>query len=960
MKDKNAPLTPETGASEAARRRGKTVSSLFAVLLILTMLFTMVFSACRQYAVELDAAYASLRSSVCSLRSLISFEGQLEDFFRNFGIRQTSVYAELTKPFFDYFGVSAETLNACKSYWEAAALYYFPDGGQAITSDGAGSFPLDKSRTHALEEAGIQWGSDWVYSAVRLQDGWLYMKWVPVENIYNVNFERIAEACPGDLCIVENDTGRILVSSDEQTYDFLDESRITFDEERSSTAADGIRAGFLRGKAPLSGVFFEKSSLLDRYSVFVYVSVRAVLAGALRKTLPVHGLILLCFLFIWFCARKLRAKGSALPDRESCLRLGTKNCFSLSVMRQLLPLLLAGILSISAIATYLPLLTNYIDHNGKMEKSLRAFVKEIELNDEEWGKMEDIYRRLVLGHVSMIDLFSHTMGEDFTPDVLQDLAQRLGFDSVVIFDGDGVSRMSTTGYTGYTISQNPNDEEYLLWNLLKNADTGIMGELSDKSGFYAAARRLFGTSGLIYVTLPDDSLVTMKEQTDIRAALLRIDTGTYAKMYAAAAAPETLLWAAASSTAVHPIANTLPETALMNRYYGAQAINGYEYYLNTMTDDSHILISAEQFRVFTEPVKKALAVIIPEILLLSLFILCGSCIYPCDDGWLQKEPVRQVLTRLRSADVEAPVPEEQELRREVRKRCSELLLLLCAALVVLYFIDTIYADHPVADYLFSRQWQREPSIFSLTTIILSVLFLIFGMNFLKAVLRALSSKMDSRAETFSDLIVSIVQFLLTVVVVIYSLHELGVDTRVILTSAGVVSLIIGYGSQSIVEDLVSGIFLIMEDQVRIGEYIEIDDFMGKVEHIGLRTTRAAYDNRTKVISNSNMVGFYNLSRDASPACWSVGLPHYVDVERAKSLIVDNAERFRAELGDALIRGPVYLGMSKIQWGGQYVLLFAVFCDIDDWEEIRAASMEICYKIYTENGIRPVSGELIEL
>ena len=596
MKEKNAPLTPETGASEAARRRSKTISSLFAVLLILTMLFTMAFSTCRQYADELDAAYASLHSSICSLRSLISFEGQLEDFFLNFGIRQTTVFAELTKPFFDYFGVSEESLNACKSYWEAAALYYYPDAGRPITSEDAGSFPLDQSQTRALQESGSRRGADWVYSAVRLQYGWLYMKWVPVESIYDVDFGRIAEACPSDLCIVENDTGRILVSSDERPYDFLDESRITFDGERSSAAGDDIRAGFLRGKAPLSGVFFEKSRLLDRYSVFVYVSVRSVLANALRKTLPVHGLILLCFLFIWFSARKLRAKATALPDRKSCLRLGRKNCFSLPMMRQLLPLLLAGILSISAITAYLPLLTNYIDHNGKMEKSLRAFVKEIELNDEEWGKMEELYRRLVLSQVSMIDLFAHTMGEDFTQDVLQDLAQRLGFDSVVICDGDGVSRMSTTGYTGYTISQDPNDEEYFLWNLLKNADTGIMGELSDKSGFYAAARRLFGTSGLIYVTLPDDSLVAMKEQTDIRAALLRIDTGTFAKMYAAAAAPETLLWAAASSAAVHPIANTLPETALMNRYCGAQAINGYEYYLNTMTDDNHILISAEQFR----------------------------------------------------------------------------------------------------------------------------------------------------------------------------------------------------------------------------------------------------------------------------------------------------------------------------------------------------------------------------
>ncbi len=195
---------------------------------------------------------------------------------------------------------------------------------------------------------------------------------------------------------------------------------------------------------------------------------------------------------------------------------------------------------------------------------------------------------------------------------------------------------------------------------------------------------------------------------------------------------------------------------------------------------------------------------------------------------------------------------------------------------------------------------------------------------------------------------------------IYSLHELGVNTNVILTSAGVISLIIGYGSQSIVSDLVSGVFLIMEDQVRIGEFIEIDGFLGKVEHIGLRTTRAAYYNRTKVISNSNMVGFYNLSREAAPAAWSIGLPREAEVDRVRALIEGNSERFKAEIGDSMILGPVYQGMKKILWGGQYILLYNTLCEIQDWGTVRAESLEIAYKILLENGIQPISGDLLPL
>ncbi len=269
----------------------------------------------------------------------------------------------------------------------------------------------------------------------------------------------------------------------------------------------------------------------------------------------------------------------------------------------------------------------------------------------------------------------------------------------------------------------------------------------------------------------------------------------------------------------------------------------------------------------------------------------------------------------------------------------------------------------MADYLFSHQWQREPSIYSVTTILLSLLFLAVGMRIIKKIMKGLSSRMDSRAETFGDLIVSIVQFLLAVLVVIYSLHELGVDTTVILTSAGVISLIIGYGSQSIVSDLVSGVFLIMEDQERIGEYIEIDGFLGKVKNIGLRTTRAVYDSRTKVINNANMVKFYNLSRDATPAAWSIGLPKDADVDRARALIEGNNERFKAELGDRMIGSLVYKGLIKIDGGfsgDQYTLLYNTYCKVEDWEDIRSASLEIAYKILKENDIQPFSGEQLPL
>ena len=256
MKKKNEAQAPETKVSEKAVRREKARSVLFAILLVLVLVFALGYSTCKQFVAERDAAYTSLHNSMYSLRSLISFESNLEDAFTDIRDKETVMYAELAKPFFGYLGVSEETLNTCKYNWDANSLYYFSDDGSTLTTENAEPFSLDKSQTRMLNTVGMLIQDVWVYNASRLQDGWVFIKWPVYPNIYSMDFQRIAEAVPSSLCIIENATGNVLISSDEKPYDFLDESRVTFDEERNSNATDGIQAGYLKGDGLFSGIFF--------------------------------------------------------------------------------------------------------------------------------------------------------------------------------------------------------------------------------------------------------------------------------------------------------------------------------------------------------------------------------------------------------------------------------------------------------------------------------------------------------------------------------------------------------------------------------------------------------------------------------------------------------------------------------------------------------------------------------
>ena len=696
-------------------------------------------------------------------------------------------------------------------------------------------------------------------------------------------------------------------------------------------------------------------------SLFAYTPLRTVMSNAMRTVAPEFGLMLLIFVFIWFCAMRMRRQGESIQDQEQCQQFTKDYYINLPVARHTATLLIIGLVMTAAISIHLPLLTSYTKHNAKMENNLNSFVSEMQLSDEEWDKIDDIFFDLVTDRAMMLAEMKAMMGDDFGAEKLTEIARSMDFVSVVVYDDSGTAVMSTDSYIGYTLSQNAEDDEFALWALLNNADVSLMREKHDGSGYFVAVRRL-DAPGVICATLTSGALSAMREQTDINEVLLRVNTDTYAKMYTSAADTDTLLWATTSSDKVRTIPNNLPEGALLARYCGMQRIGGNDYYLNTMSDDEHIIISAEHNETLTRPVLGILARIIPVSLVLALAILLMSSVYREIDDWL-KDDYTRILTRVFSSDRGTVKKEDTELDETLKKMLVWLIGLVFAALIILYIFDAIFAPNPVSAYLFSNQREHRPGIFSLTTILLSVGYAVIGIAMLKKLLGILSGRMDSRAKTISDLIESIVRFVTVLFLAIYSLYQVGVNTSVILTSAGVLSLIIGYGSQSIVSDLVSGLFLIMEDQVRIGELIEVDGFWGTVTHIGLRTTTAKYYNRVKVVNNSKMAGFYNLSRDTAAAHFAIGVSVDQDIDTVRDIIMNNKERFEKELGELRVFGPIYTGVDKVNsdYQGHNVFLhFLTVGPMSTWMQLRARSLEIACKLLAENGVEPTGGELFNV
>jgi moderate conductance mechanosensitive channel len=113
------------------------------------------------------------------------------------------------------------------------------------------------------------------------------------------------------------------------------------------------------------------------------------------------------------------------------------------------------------------------------------------------------------------------------------------------------------------------------------------------------------------------------------------------------------------------------------------------------------------------------------------------------------------------------------------------------------------------------------------------------------------------------------------------LGEMGVAIGPLLTGLGIVGVAVGFGAQYLVKDLISGLFIVLEDHFRVGESVKIDSFEGTVESISLRTTKLrGFGGQFFIIPNGEIRSVTNLSRDWIRAVVEVDLPYDVDPEKA--------------------------------------------------------------------------------
>ena len=218
-----------------------------------------------------------------------------------------------------------------------------------------------------------------------------------------------------------------------------------------------------------------------------------------------------------------------------------------------------------------------------------------------------------------------------------------------------------------------------------------------------------------------------------------------------------------------------------------------------------------------------------------------------------------------------------------------------------------------------------PQLWHIVSLVATVLLLIVGYSIVLRLIERLVAAISQRhpdairSRTLGSLLTNLLRWTVAFVVVVLILRELGVDVQAIIVSAGVIGIVVGLGAQALIRDLLTGIFLLFEGLLAVGDEIKVGDQIGTVESIGLRVTRLRMlDGAVRVVPNGLLTDFANYSAGWGRAVVEVAVPRTVDVERALAVLRDVAEGWARETHAAL-EPPVAQGIIRFSGGGDAVL-----------------------------------------
>lgn len=171
----------------------------------------------------------------------------------------------------------------------------------------------------------------------------------------------------------------------------------------------------------------------------------------------------------------------------------------------------------------------------------------------------------------------------------------------------------------------------------------------------------------------------------------------------------------------------------------------------------------------------------------------------------------------------------------------------------------------------------------------------------------------ARTETLLTTSGYVINAVVFVVCALMALQMLGVSVAPLLATAGVASVAIGFGAQSLVRDLLAGFFILLEDQFAVGDVVTIEGRSGAVESVTLRLTKIRLgDGSLLMIPNGEIKRIENLTSGFSQVDYRISIVFGAQIEVARTLLIEELNRLAHDFAHDILQPPEFLGIENIR------------------------------------------------
>ena len=200
-----------------------------------------------------------------------------------------------------------------------------------------------------------------------------------------------------------------------------------------------------------------------------------------------------------------------------------------------------------------------------------------------------------------------------------------------------------------------------------------------------------------------------------------------------------------------------------------------------------------------------------------------------------------------------------------------------------------------------------------------------------------------RTRTLGSVLNNFAGWTIGIIVVLMVLSEAGLSITPLIASAGIIGAALGFGAQSLVKDMLNGMFMVFEDQLGVGDVVNVGEVSGVVERLGVRVTEIRDVNGTLwFVRNGEINRVGNYSQDWARVILDIPVPYYSDVSKVQERLLDTARAFRMrpEWKRKVLEDPEVWGIESISAEALVVRLVLKVRGGEQWAAKRALHADI--------------------